>query len=115
MRGVGPGTVLGGRYTVRGFDGENSISGDTGWLARQDLGWNLGQSGGQLYLALDAGEVDGPNTEGLPDRFIAGMALGWRIQTKKLQFDYFIGRPLHTPATLRTSAATTGFSFHYSP
>ncbi len=106
---------LGGRYTVRGFDGENSISGDTGWLARQDLGWNLGQSGGQLYLALDAGEVDGPNTAGLPDRFIAGMALGWRIQTKKLQFDYFIGRPLHTPATLRTSATTAGFSFNYSP
>jgi len=105
---------LGGRYTVRGFDGENSLSGDAGWLLRQDLGWTLGKSGGQLYLALDAGEVDGPNTAGLPDRFMAGFALGWRIQIKQLQFDCFVGSPLHTPATVRTSATAAGFSLNYS-
>lgn len=105
---------LGGRYTVRGFDGENSLSGDTGWLLRQDLQWNLGTSGSQLYLAVDMGEVDGPNATGLNDRFMAGTALGWRIQYKKLQFDAFVGRPLHTPPTVRTSATTAGFSLNYS-
>lgn len=105
---------LGGRYTVRGFDGENSISGDAGWLLRQDLQWNLGQSGGQLYVAVDMGEVDGPSTAGLSDRFIAGTAVGWRVQYKKLQFDAFVGRPLHTPPTVRTSATTAGFSLNYA-
>jgi hemolysin activation/secretion protein len=105
---------LGGRYTVRGFDGENSLSGDAGWLLRQDLGWSLGQAGGQLYLALDAGEVDGPNASGLSDRFMAGTAVGWRIQTKKLQFDCFVGRPLHTPTTVRTAATAAGFYLNYA-
>jgi hemolysin activation/secretion protein len=105
---------LGGRYTIRGFDGENSLSGDAGWLLRQDLQWNLGQTGGQLYVALDMGEVDGPNATGLSDRFMAGTALGWRIQTKKLSFDAFVGHPVHTPSTVRTSASTAGFSLNYS-
>ncbi len=105
---------LGGRYTVRGFDGENSLSGDAGWLLRQDLQWNLGNSGSQAYLALDMGEVDGPNATGLPDRFIAGTALGWRIQYKKLTFDCFVGHPLRTPSTVRTSSAVAGFSLNYS-
>lgn len=105
---------LGGRYTVRGFDGENSISGDAGWLLRQDLQYSLGQTGGQLYVAVDMGEVDGPNATGLSDRFMAGTALGWRIQTKKLQFDAFVGHPLHTPSTVRTSASTAGFSLNYA-
>jgi hemolysin activation/secretion protein len=105
---------LGGRYTIRGFDGENSLSGDAGWLLRQDLQWNLGQTGGQLYVALDMGEVDGPNASGLSDRFMAGTALGWRIQYKKLQFDAFVGHPVHTPSTVRTSASTAGFSLNYA-
>lgn len=106
--------ALGGRHTVRGFDGENSLSGDAGWLLRQDLQWNLGQTGSQIYLALDVGEVDGPNTAGLPDRFMAGTALGWRVQYKTFQLDTFVGRPVHTPPTVRTSASTAGFSMNFT-
>lgn len=105
---------LGGRYTVRGFDGENSLSGDAGWLLRQELQWNLGQTGGQLYMAVDMGEVDGPSATGLSDRFMAGTALGWRIQYKRLNFDAFVGHPLHTPPTVRTSASAAGFSLNAS-
>lgn len=104
--------ALGGRHTVRGFDGENSISGDAGWLLRQELQWNL--RGTQLYLALDAGEVDGPNATGLIDRFVGGTALGWRVQFKGLQLDAFVARPLHIPPTLRTSSTTAGFSLNYA-
>ena len=105
---------LGSRYTIRGFDGENSLSGDAGWLLRQDLQWNLSPTAGQLYLALDMGEVDGPSATGLSDRFMAGTALGWRIQFKKLQLDAFVGHPLRTPSTVRTSASTAGFSLNAS-
>ncbi|WP_296507894.1 ShlB/FhaC/HecB family hemolysin secretion/activation protein [Rhodoferax sp.] len=105
---------LGGRYTIRGFDGESTLSGDAGWLLRQDLQWNLGASAGQLYVAVDMGEVDGPSANGLSDRFMAGTALGWRIQYKKLQFDAFVGHPLRTPSTVRTPPSTAGFSLNYA-
>lgn len=104
--------ALGGRYTVRGFDGESSLSGDIGWLARQELQWNLPGSTGQLYLALDAGEVDGPSAAGLSDRFMAGTAWGWRLAVKHFQLDAFVGRPLHTPATVRTGETAAGFSLN---
>ena len=29
---------IGGRYTVRGFDGEASLMGERGWLLRNDIG-----------------------------------------------------------------------------
>ncbi|TXH89787.1 MAG: ShlB/FhaC/HecB family hemolysin secretion/activation protein [Rhodoferax sp.] len=103
---------LGGRATVRGFDGEMGLSGDTGTLLRQELQWNLGGAWGQLYLALDAGEVGGPATAGLEDRFMAGTAWGWRLSGKHHSLDAFAGRPLHTPATVRTGETAAGFSFN---
>lgn len=103
---------LGGRHTVRGFDGEMSLSGDTGTLLRQELQWNLGGAWGQLYLALDAGEVGGPAAAGLGDRFMAGTAWGWRLSGKHHSLDAFVGRPLHTPATVRTGETAAGFSFN---
>lgn len=30
--------AIGGRYTVRGFDGETSLMGERGWLLRNDIG-----------------------------------------------------------------------------
>ena len=105
---------LGGRYTVRGFDGENSISGDSGWLARQEMSWSFRQAATQLYAALDMGEVHGPNAEGLPNRFMAGGAIGLRFQTKKLQLDCFVGRPFRIPSTVRTGSTAAGFSLNYS-
>ncbi len=32
---------IGGRYTVRGFDGETTLIGERGWLLRNDLGLSL--------------------------------------------------------------------------
>lgn len=63
---------IGGRYSVRGFDGEGSLSGDNGWLLRQDLGWALGSSGQELYLGIDAGGVNGQSTEQLAGKTLSG-------------------------------------------
>jgi hemolysin activation/secretion protein len=42
---------MGGRYSVRGFDGESPLLGDRGWLIRNDIGWAIAQSGAELYAA----------------------------------------------------------------
>ena len=55
--------AVGGRYTVRGFDGELNLMGERGWLLRSDIGWALGTSGAELYAGVDHGEVGGPSTD----------------------------------------------------
>ena len=47
---------IGGRYTVRGFDGELTLSSERGWVLRNELGLALGRSGQELYLGFDYGQ-----------------------------------------------------------
>lgn len=44
--------AIGGRYTVRGFDGEMSLAAERGWYWRNDLSWRFKQ-GHQLYVGAD--------------------------------------------------------------
>ncbi|MDY7606678.1 ShlB/FhaC/HecB family hemolysin secretion/activation protein [Serratia marcescens] len=103
--------AIAGRYTVRGFDGEQMLSGEKGLVWRNDIAWNVFARGHELYLAADYGRVDGPNTRGLPGRQLAGSALGVRgALWGRLSYDLFAGIPLYKPAGFHTSGATAGFS-----
>ena len=106
--------AIGGRYTVRGFDGESLLLGDRGWLLRNDLGWALGASGAELYVGLDYGHVGGRSTRDLLGNHLAGVALGVRGTFKGLNYDLFIGTPLVKPAGYRASSTTGGFNLNYS-
>lgn len=106
--------AIGGRYTVRGFDGENLLSADRGWLIRNDLGLSLGASGQALYLGADYGEVSGPSSALLAGKWLAGMVLGLRGSYKRLAYDIFAGQPLSKPEGLKTADATTGFNLNAS-
>jgi hemolysin activation/secretion protein len=103
---------IGGRYTVRGFDGEASLSGDNGWLLRQDLGWALGNSGQELYLGIDAGGVSGQSAELLVGKALSGGVVGLRGNYRKLQYDIFVGAPLYQPSGFKTAETTAGFSLN---
>lgn len=102
---------VGGRYTVRGFDGESSLSGDNGWLLRNELNWNLSDRH-QLYLALDYARVDSDQLQ-LAGDTLAGTALGWRGRLGRAYVDLFVGRPVHKPRTFKTARSTAGFSVNY--
>lgn len=104
--------AIGGRYTVRGFDGENSLSAARGSLLRNELGWTLA-AGQQLYLALDVAAVSGPGAMDLAGTSLAGAALGWRGQWHGLQYDLFSGAPLRRPEHFRTARVASGFSLNY--
>jgi hemolysin activation/secretion protein len=103
---------IGGRYTVRGFDGESSLSGDSGWLLRQELGWSLGNSGQEFYLGIDAGGVDGQSAELLAGKALSGGVIGLRGSYRKLQYDIFVGAPLYKPSGFKTAETTAGFSLN---
>ncbi|BEO28407.1 polypeptide-transport-associated domain-containing protein [Serratia marcescens] len=103
--------AIGGRYTVRGFDGEQMLSGEKGLLWRNEIAWNAFSRGHELYLAADYGRVDGSNTRHLVGHQLAGSVLGVRgALWGRLSYDLFAGVPLYKPAGFHTSGASAGFS-----
>jgi hemolysin activation/secretion protein len=106
--------AVGGRYTVRGFDGESSLSAERGWLLRNELSTALGATGQEVYIGLDHGEVGGPSSEFLVGKRLTGAVIGVRGSFKKLQYDAFIGTPVKKPEFFRTAGSTLGISLSAS-
>jgi len=104
--------AIGGRYTVRGFDGETNLMGERGWLLRNDIGWAMGQSGAELYVGADYGHVGGRSTANTLGRNLAGAVVGVRGQWSKLNYDFFVGAPISKPQGFRTAKVTLGFNLN---
>lgn len=104
--------AIGGRWTVRGFDGERTLNADRGWLVRNDLSWQTPLAGTELYLAADYGEVAGNGTEYLTGNHLAGGAAGLRGALWKVGYDAFAGVPFSHPDSFKTSPATFGFNLN---
>jgi hemolysin activation/secretion protein len=101
---------IGGRYTVRGFDGESSLVAERGLLLRNELSIALGATGQEVYVGVDHGEVRGPATLALSGKRLSGAAVGLRGQVKNMQYDVFAGAPVRKPELFRTAGTTAGFS-----
>ena len=106
--------AIGGRYTVRGFDGENLLSAERGWIIRNDLGFALGNSGQEAYLGLDYGHVGGPSAEQLIGTHLAGGVIGLRGALMGLNYDLFAGKPIDKPDGFRTAKTTAGFNLTWT-
>jgi hemolysin activation/secretion protein len=104
---------IGGRFTVRGFDGLSVLTAERGWLWRNELSLAAAQ-GTQLYAGIDHGHVSGARAQNLVGQNLTGLVLGWRGQYKRMQFDLFAGRPLHKPERFKTATETAGFSLSIS-
>lgn len=104
---------IGGRFTVRGFDGLSVLTAERGWLWRNEMSLATAQ-GTQLYAGIDRGHVGGPSAQNLVGQNLTGLVLGWRGQYKRVQFDLFAARPLHKPERFKTATETAGFSLSIS-
>lgn len=104
--------AIGGRYTVRGFDGELSLSSERGWLIRNDIGLALG--GQELYIGADVGHIGGPSAKWQLGDSLAGGVLGLRGGYRELSWDVFVGKPIYKPRGFQTAHTTTGFSLSAS-
>jgi len=106
--------AIGGRHSVRGFDGENVLSAERGWLLRNDLGWALGDSGQELYLGLDHGRVGGASADLLVGTRLTGAVLGLRGGYRDFSYDLFAGQPVSRPEGFKTARTTAGFNFTWT-
>jgi hemolysin activation/secretion protein len=104
---------IGGRHSVRGFDGLNVLTAERGWHWRNELSWAAAQ-GSQIYAGIDHGHVAGPSAQNLVGQNLTGLVVGWRGQYKGAQFDVFAGRPWQKPARFNTATETAGFSLNIS-
>ncbi len=96
---------IGGRSSVRGFD-EESITGDSGFYARNELGWNLPWFeclkkvrtlyGMQLYAAYDYGYIKKDKRDPYERGAMQGVAVGLR-SLGDLSFDLTYSKALRAP------------------
>lgn len=106
--------AIGGRYTVRGFDGESSLSAERGWLLRNEVATRLGESGPEFFVGLDHGRASGPSSEQLLCTRLTGAVLGLRGNLSRLQYEVFAGTPVRKPSGFRTANASYGFQLNAS-
>lgn len=109
---------IGNRWTVRGFDGERTLSATNGWTVQNTLAWRTPVPAQELYLGADYGEVSGNSTtlSNLTGRHLAGSVLGLRgaITPSSVSYDLFAGLPLSKPAGFKTDPVTFGFSLNWN-
>ena len=83
---------IGGRYSVRGFDGELMLSGDNGQYLQQEISVNTQIPNTQFYMAVDQGWVNGENSIA-GQRHLMGSVVGLRSY-----LNHFILMPLQGEA-----------------
>ncbi|MDX7160889.1 MULTISPECIES: ShlB/FhaC/HecB family hemolysin secretion/activation protein [Klebsiella] len=105
---------IGNRWTVRGFDGERTLTASHGWYVRNDIAWSTPLPGQEFYLGADYGEVGGAGSETLVGKHLAGGVAGLRGQYLRASYDLFVGIPLDKPDGFKTEPATFGFSVSWS-
>lgn len=87
---------LGSNITVRGTDGETTISGERGWLIRNDVELKTAFPNQWLYAGLDYGYTNS-STEDLPRNWLAGSAIGVKGVYRKLSYDLSLVAPINEP------------------
>ena len=107
--------IIGGRYSVRGFDGDRSLSGDHGATLRQELSAYLGDKPHAVYAGIDAGYVKLDN-EVQDDLLLGNHLVGGVVGIKgyvtplRTSYDLFAGYPLAQPDNFSDKDWVTGFS-----
>lgn len=107
---------IGSRYTVRGFDGEQSLSGERGFYWQNTLGWHF-HPRHQFYLGLDYGRISGESVKYASGNRLTGAVAGLRGSHKvggMFAYDLFAGKPLYKPEGFQTADTVYGFGLNYS-
>ena len=101
--------VIGGRYSVRGFDGETVLSAERGWYLRNEIATTV-IPGLEAYGGLDIGAVAGPSADLLIGKRLAGAVIGLRGGYRALRYEVFVGAPVYKPNGFQTASTTAGFN-----
>ena len=103
---------IGNRWSVRGFDGERTLSGSQGWYWSNNFIWDLAGTAHQSYLGIDVGRITGSerNQQG---KVLSGAVIGLQGNIVQTQYDFFVGTPLAKPASFHTDSLNMGFSLQW--
>lgn len=105
---------IGNRWTIRGFNGENTLMGDRGWYLSNTINLDLPALwNNQLYLGADVGQVSHSTQDWISGRTMAGGTIGIRGMHWRTGYDIFAGTPLYKPHGLATDGLTLGFTLQW--
>lgn len=103
---------IGNRYTVRGFDGEQTLLAENGWFVRNEVSMPTAKEQ-EAYLGLDYGQVSGPSAQSLLGTKLAGAAIGIRGGKGNFHYDVFTSWPIYKPQGYQTDPHPFGFQLTY--
>ena len=114
--------VVGGRSTVRGYDGSLILSTERGYVIRTELETPIAKTGIATYMAYDYGHVGGETAQFMLVTKLQSAALGFRIsgatwsQTwlKGLYIDAYIGSPVKKADIFKTKHRAYGFNLSWA-
>lgn len=107
---------IGGIYNVRGFDGEESISGEKGFYNQNTLNWHYFPQH-TAYIGIDYGRVSGISTTYLESQSLLGGIIGFKGKVNlagNINYNLFVGKPFKKPDNFNTDRMSIGFSFGYN-
>ncbi|MEQ5326545.1 ShlB/FhaC/HecB family hemolysin secretion/activation protein [Proteus sp. fly-1008] len=109
--------AIGNRWTIRGFDGERTLSANEGWYLQNTLSWQYPKSEQCIYFGTDYGELKtNANNPRLLGKHLAGGVVGIKgsLFSSTIKYDSFIGTPLSKPDGFKTDHVNLGFSINFN-
>ena len=105
---------IGGRYSVRGFSGEETLRGDSGYYIQNEWSLPLKKQSIIPYIGVDLGHVWGPSTEYQIGNTLIGGVLGVRGNIKDtFNYDISLGTPIKKPTGFTTDTRVWAFKLGY--
>lgn len=105
---------IGGRYSVRGFSGEETLRGDSGYYIQNEWSLPLKKQTIIPYIGVDLGHVWGPSTEYQIGNTLIGGVLGVRGNIKDtFNYDISLGTPIKKPTGFITDTRVWAFKLGY--
>ena len=99
---------MGGRSSVRGFDGNQVLAGSKGIVIQNELLTPINEYH-SLYISLDYGKIFSKGESLLKGTHILGTSLGTKGHLHRVNYHLFVGVPLSKPKTLLTNNIVSGF------
>ncbi|WP_454762650.1 ShlB/FhaC/HecB family hemolysin secretion/activation protein [Cupriavidus campinensis] len=101
--------TIGNRYAVRGFDEQLTLAAENGVTMRNDLAWQLGNTGQEVFAGFDMGHVSGPSAEFLAGQTLMGAVIGARgrwamTRYAAMTYEITLGMPVRKPEFFRTQS-----------
>lgn len=103
---------IGNRYTVRGYNGETTVSGERGWVLKNDFNIIREDGPNYIYFGIDYGRVGGVLAQ--PDvKWLGGGVIGWRGDRGRLSYDFSVAWPIRQAREIQDDIYITQFAFNW--